>query len=149
MASIRIVSGLVAGAVIAAAAGVAAAPRVWRRGRGGEDVEPWGDDDAWADEDYLSDYDEPVATTDMPVTPTAVVEAEIPFGADEPTEEGAETEALREELRERLTDLPPTAAPATLSAEDEAPADGDTEAARARLRARAAEAREAFRKPVE
>lgn len=147
MASFRLVSGLVAGAVVAAAAGVAAAPRVWRRVRGGgDDADLWVDD-AWPDEDYLSDFDEPTASEEPPITPTAIIEPETAFGADEPTDEGGEAEMLREELRERLTDLPP-AAP-TVVDPVAAPADGDTEAARARLRARAAEAREAFRKPVE
>lgn len=147
MASFRLVSGLVAGAVIAAAAGVAAAPRVWRRVRGGgDDMDAWADD-AWPDEEYLTDFDEP--TAEEPPPTTTIVEPQPTFGSDEPTDEGGEAEILREELRERLSDLPPTAAPSADPVTEAAPGDGDTEAARARLRARAAEAREAFRKPVE
>ena len=147
MASFRLVSGLVAGAAIAAAAGVAAAPRVWRRVRGGDDnADLWGDD-AWPDEEYLSDFDEP--TAEEPITATTVVEPEPTFGVDEPTDEGGEAEFLREELRERLEDLPPAVPSVAEPIAEATTGDGDTEAARARLRARAAVAREAFRKPVE
>jgi hypothetical protein len=172
MASLRLLSAAAAGAVVAVAAGAAAAPRLWRRLRAG-DGEPWEDDVEWQDEDYLSDFDDPSpdaewsptasVVTDPPlaadpppeepyvsaaVTPGEVVDDAATFGEDEPTDEGGQGEILREELRDRLTDLQPAAPPPTVEAA-EASGDVATDAARERLRARADEAREAFRKPVE
>ncbi len=134
MRNARLIGGAAAGAALVVAAGVAAAPRAWRRLRGGAPAE-----EAFSDA-FESDY---------------AVPADATFGDPEaPVDEEANA-ALREELREKVGQLdaepaPPTAPVATpvepdLIVEGVPGSDPATEAARARLRQKAADAKESFR----
>ena len=111
-----IISGAAAGAAIVIAAGAALAPRAWRRLRGGKPVV----------DTYESDFD-------------------APYGDPEANA------ALRDELRTKISDLEtapeaPVATPveADLIVDGVVGPDPATEAARARLRQKAAEAKQKF-----
>lgn len=134
MRNARLIGGVAAGAALLVAAGVASAPRAWRRLRGGAPVE-----DAFA-EDFESDYAIPDDAT---------------FGDPEAPVDEAANAALREELREKVSNLDtqpeapvaPVATPveADLILEGVPGSDPATDAARARLRQKAADAKESFR----
>ncbi|MGI9187618.1 MAG: hypothetical protein ACR2J9_08925 [Gaiellales bacterium] len=138
MRNAKLIGGAAAAAALLVAAGVASAPRAWRRLRGGEST-----DDAFVDEvvaAYESDYAVPDDAT---------------FGDPEaPVDEEANA-ALREELREKVSGLEtqpdepiaPVATPvvADLIVEGVPGSDPATDAARARLRQKAADATDAFR----
>ncbi len=116
-----IISGAAAAAAIAAAAAVAAAPRAWRRLRRRDD----------APEVVASPFSEPLGDPEAPFDPEA-------------------NAALREELRDRISTLDETPAPPpaptveVLDAVPPAGSDPETEAARARLREKAAAAKRSF-----
>lgn len=119
-----VISGAAAAAALAAAAAVAAAPRAWRRLRRRE-AEP---------EVVESPFTEPLGDPEAPFDPEA-------------------NAALREELRDRISTLdetpapPPTPPVEVLDALDATPpaaSDPETEAARARLREKAAAAKRSF-----
>ena len=117
-----IISGAAAGAAIVIAAGAALAPRAWRRLRGGKPVV----------ETYESDFDAPYGDPEADFDPEA-------------------NAALRDELRTKISDLEtapeaPVATPveADLIVDGVVGPDPATEAARARLRQKAAEAKQKF-----
>ena len=138
MRNAKLIGGAAAAAALLVAAGVASAPRAWRRLRGGKAV-----DDTFAEEfegAYQSDY---------------VVPDDATFGDPEaPVDEEANA-SLREELREKVSNLDaqpeePVAPVATLVEPDlivegVPGSDPATDAARARLRQKAADATESFR----
>lgn len=138
MRNAKLIGGAAAAAALVVAAGVASAPRAWRRLRGGHTAE-----DTFAEEfegAYESDFAVPEGAT---------------FGDPEaPVDEEANA-ALREELREKVSSLEtqpeepvaPVATPvvADLIVEGVPGSDPATDAARARLRQKAADARESFR----
>ncbi len=118
-----VISGAAAGAAILIAAGVAMAPRAWRRLRRGKQ----------SDTGFVSDYAEPLGD------PEATFDAEA-------------NAALREELRDKINDMDavpeaPVATPVEpdLIVEGVSGADPAIDAARARLRQKAAEAKQSFR----
>ncbi len=134
MRNAKLIGGAAAAAALVVAAGVASAPRAWRRLRGGHAAE-----DTFA-EAFESDYAVPDDAT---------------FGDPEaPVDEEANA-ALREELREKVSSLEaqpeepvaPVATPvvADLIVEGVPGSDPATDAARARLRQKAADARESFK----
>lgn len=116
-----VISGAAAAAALAAAAAVAAAPRAWRRLRRRE-AEP---------EVVETPFTEPLGDPEAPYDPEA-------------------NAALREELRDRISTLdetpapPPAPAVEVLDAAPPAASDPETEAARARLREKAAAAKRSF-----
>jgi hypothetical protein len=124
MRNAKLIGGIATGAALLVAAGVAAAPRALRRLRGGEQA-----DDAFAD-GFESDYAIP--------------------------DDEAANAALREELREKVSGLdarpaepvtlPATPVEADLIIEGMPGSDPATDAARARLRQKAADAKESFRR---
>ena len=131
MRNAKVLGGAAAAAALVIAAGVAAAPRAWRRLRAGKPEEG-----TW----------EPAAESDYAV-PT-----DTRFGDPEvPVDEEANA-ALREELREKveqLTDEPvadvATPVQADLIVEGIPGGDPATETARARLRQRAEAAKQSFK----
>jgi hypothetical protein len=134
MRNVKLIGGVAAGAALLVAAGVASAPRAWRRLRGGEP----------ADELYVEEFESDYAVPD-----------DATFGDPEAPVDEAANAALREELREKVSGLnaqpeEPTAPVATpvepdLIVEGVPGSDPATEAARARLRQKAADATESFR----
>jgi hypothetical protein len=119
-----IIAGAAAGAAMAAGVGLAA----YRRLRG---------------PDAVVDAPEPPAPAPAEPPSPVVVVAERPDGGDDEVRDPAEAAALREELRSRVARID-----AQDVGEDEpepAGSDPATEAARARLRAKAADARTRFR----
>ena len=135
MRNAKLIGGIATGAALLVAAGVAAAPRALRRLRGGEQA-----DDAFAD-GFESDYAIPDDAT---------------FGDPEAPVDEAANAALREELREKVSGLdarpaepvtpPATPVEADLIIEGVPGSDPATDAARARLRQKAADAKESFRR---
>lgn len=134
MRNVKLIGGVAAGAALLVAAGVASAPRAWRRLRGGE---PAAELDVDA---FESDYAVPDDAT---------------FGDPEAPVDEAANAALREELREKVSGLSeqpdepiaPVATPVEpdLIVEGVPGSDPATEAARARLRKKAADATESFK----
>ena len=134
MRSPKLIGGAAAAAAIAIAAGVAAAPRAWRRLRAGRGAEATWDD---ADAGFGSDF--------------AVPEGAAYGDPEAPVDEAANA-ALRDELREKvgaLAEEPVAEAPTPVEADlvvDGVPgADPAAEAARERLRRKAEAAKDAFR----
>ncbi len=138
MRNARLIGGAAAAAALLVAAGVASAPRAWRRLRGGEATQ-----DTFAEDvegAYESDYAVPDDAT---------------FGDPEAPVDEAANAALREELREKVSSLEaqpeepvaPVATPvvADLIVEGVPGSDPATDAARARLRQKAADASESFK----
>ncbi len=118
-----VISGAAAGAAIVIAAGVAMAPRAWRRLRRGKQ----------SDTGFASDYAEPLGDPESEFDPEA-------------------NAALREELRDKINDMnavpeAPVATPVEpdLIVEGVSGADPAIDAARARLRQKAAEAKQSFK----
>ncbi len=118
-----VISGAAAGVAIVIAAGVAVAPRAWRRLRRGKQ----------SDTGFESDYAEPLGDPEATFDPEA-------------------NAALREELRDKINDMDavpeaPVATPVEpdLIVEGVSGADPAIDAARTRLRQKAAEAKQSFR----
>lgn len=134
MRNVKLIGGVAAGAALLVAAGVASAPRAWRRLRGGEP----------ADELYVEEFESDYAVPD-----------DATFGDPEAPVDEAANAALREELREKVSGLntqpdepvAPVATPVEpdLIVEGVPGSDPATEAARARLRKKAADATESFK----
>ena len=134
MRNAKLITGAAAGAALLVAAGAAAAPRVWRRLRRGS-----------TDEEVFTDTFE----SDYPGPP-----ADGLGDPETPVDEEANA-ALREELRAKVSDLgaqsvepvAPVAVPVEpdLIVEGVPGADPAADAARARLRPKAADATESFR----
>lgn len=134
MRNVKLIGGVAAGAALLVAAGVASAPRAWRRLRGGETAE----------ESYVEEFESDFAIPD-----------DATFGDPEAPVDEAANAALREELREKVSSLntqpeepiAPIATPveADLIVEGVPGSDPATDAARARLRQKAADAKESFR----
>jgi hypothetical protein len=134
MRNVKLIGGVAAGAALLVAAGVASAPRAWRRLRGGEPT----------DELYVEEFESDYAVPD-----------DATFGDPEAPVDEAANAALREELREKVSGLntqpdepvAPVATPVEpdLIVEGVPGSDPATEAARARLRKKAADATESFK----
>ncbi len=127
MRNAKLISGAAAAGALLIAAGVASAPRIWRRLRSSAPVE----------ETFESDYTIPHDAT---------------FGDPEAPVDEAANAALREELRQKVgnLDAEPLAPPATpveadLILEGVPGPDPAADAARARLRQKAADAKDSFR----
>ena len=130
MRNAKLLTGAAAAVVLAVAAGATAAPRAWRRLRGGHPEQDW-------DAGFESDFAVPEGAT---------------YGDPEAPVDEAANAALREELRERVEEIvdepvaeAPTAVEADLVVEGVPGSDPATEAARARLREKAQAAKESFR----